>query len=404
MFRRLSPFQVTVDIIVACVFGLIVGSLELPYSDGLNPVLVTIGMTAALAMRRFSPGLALGVAWFTVLIQLVSGMQAVSSNLAILFVLYATACYGGTWVKWAGLVSAVAGGVIAATYTTFTLYGGIDPFALGSMPQVVFTSLVGSIAAIFVLGLSWTIGLLVRTSRAAREEGARRYQAQEDQRLAEQAVVVEQERNRIARDMHDVVAHSLAVVIAQADGARYAQKGDPVAMDDTLSTIAKTARSALGDVRLLLAELRHRQGEGPQPLLTDLDALFDQMRGAGLDLRLSGSGAEQPLPVGHQIAVYRILQEALTNALRHGAAGQPVLVDLAWRYGGLTVRIENTAVTEPGDTALGHGIPGMRERAGLIGGSLAAERTAAGSFVVTAFVPVPPQASAAHQYSQEGLR
>lgn len=403
MFRRLSPFQLSIDIVVAGVFGLLVAGVELPLTDGAAPVVVVFGMSLALAIRRLSPGASLGVAWLTVLVQLSAGMQAVPSNSAILFVLYATGCYGGTLVRWAGLASAIGGGAIAATYTSFRAYGGIDLAGLVNLPGVVISSMLGSVAAIFVFALSWTIGYLVRTSRAAREEGIRRRQAQQEQRLAQQAVVVEQERNRIARDMHDVVAHSLAVVIAQADGARYAQKGDADALDGTLSTIADTARSALGDVRLMLAELRHRQGEGPQPLLTDLDALFEQMRGAGIDLRLSESGAEQPLPVGHQIAVYRILQEALTNALRHGAAGQPVLVDLAWRSGGLTVRTENGGATESSETPLGHGIPGMRERAGLIGGSLAAEQTAAGSFVVTAFVPVP-QGIAAHQFSQEGLR
>ena len=389
MFRRLTPFQVTVDLVVACAFALVLSPAGIGLADGISGVFVVLGMTLALGLRRLGPGPALGVAWLTVLVQLTSGMQAVPANIAILAVLYASGRYGGPIVKWAGLVSAVAGGAIAAIYTTLTLYGQSDPFVIGSMPQVVFTSLVGSIAAIFVLGLSWTIGLLVRTSREAREEGARRYQAQQDQRQAEQAVVVEQERNQIARDMHDVVAHSLAVVIAQADGARYAQKGDPEAMDGTLATIADTARSALGDVRLLLAELRHRQGEGPQPLLTDVDALFDQMRGAGLRLRHTVSGSEVSLPVGHQIAVYRILQEALTNALRHGTPGSPVLVDVAWRDAGVTLRVENAVQATTSGEPLGHGIPGMRERAALVGGSLTAERTAAGLFLVTAFVPVP---------------
>jgi signal transduction histidine kinase len=390
MFRRLSPFQISVDIVVAGLFGLILGTLELPASDGAGAVLVTMGMTAALAGRRLAPGLALAVAWFAVLIQLTSGMHAVLSNVAILFVLYATGRYGSGLVKWAGLASAIGGGAVAATYTSFRAYGGIDFTALTNLPGVVISSMLGSVAAIFVFVLAWTIGLLVRTSQSAKEEGVRRLQAQQEQRLAQQTVVVEQERNRIARDMHDVVAHSLAVVIAQADGARYAHQGNPQAMDGTLETIADTARSALGDVRLLLAELRHRQGEGPQPLLTDIDALFEQMRGAGLDLRHTISGTETPLPVGHQIAVYRISQEALTNALRHGDRGEPVLVDVIWRATGVTLRVEN-AVAVPGSStdAFGHGIPGMRERASLVGGSFSADRTASGRFVVTASVPVP---------------
>jgi signal transduction histidine kinase len=389
MFRRLTPYQVSVDIVVAGLFGLIIGVLELPTSDGAGPVLVTMGMTAVLAIRRLAPGLALGVAWFTVFIQLASGMQAVPSNVAILFVLYATGRYGSGLVKWAGLGSAIGGGALAAVYTSFRAYGGIDLAGLTHLPEVVIGSMVGSVAAIFVFVLAWTIGLLVRTSQSAKEEGVRRLQAQQEQRLAQQAVVVEQERNRIARDMHDVVAHSLAVVIAQADGARYAHQGNPGAMDGTLATIADTARSALGDVRLLLTELRHRQGEGPQPLLTDIDALFEQMRSAGLDVRHSVSGTEAPLPVGHQIAVYRILQEALTNSLRHGDNRQPVLVDVIWRATGVTLRVEN-AVGRAGTStdAFGHGIPGMRERAALVGGSFSAEGTASGSFVVTASVPV----------------
>jgi signal transduction histidine kinase len=394
MFRRLSPPQITVDIVVAALFGLIVSGVELPFSDGLPPVLVVIGMTAALALRRVSPGLALAVAWVAVFVQLTSGMAPVPSNLAIVAVLYATGCYGETWVRWAGLASAIGGGILAATYMSlFYLASGYDLTRLSELSGVVLSSLLGSVAAIFVFTLSWTIGLLVRTSRAAKAEGLRRLQAQEEQRLAQQSVVVEQERNRIARDMHDVVAHSLAVVIAQADGARYAHAGDPEAMDGTLATIADTARGALGDVRLLLAELRHRQGEGPQPLLTDLDALFEQMRSAGLDLRVTTSGVEQPLPTGHQISIYRILQEALTNALRHGNRFEPVTVNTSWQGTGVAVRVDNAVASVPsqGD-GFGHGVPGMRERAGLVGGWLTAEKLENGRFVVTAYVPVPDSA------------
>ncbi|MCP2030710.1 signal transduction histidine kinase [Okibacterium sp. HSC-33S16] len=391
MFRRLSPPQITVDIVVAALFGLVVSSIDLTYTDGMPIVIVVMGMTLALALRRVSPGLALAVAWVSVAVQLTSGLEPVVSNMAILAVLYATGCYGEAWVRWAGLASAIGGGILAATYMSlFYLASGYDLTRLSELSGVVLSSLLGSVAAIFIFVLCWTIGLLVRTAQSAKAESARRRQAQEEQRLAQQSVVVEQERNRIARDMHDVVAHSLAVVIAQADGARYAHIGNAEAMDTTLATIADTARGALGDVRLLLAELRHRQGEGPQPLLTDLDALFEQMRGAGLDVRVTTSGDEQPLPTGHQISVYRILQEALTNALRHGNRFEPVAVDMAWQDAGVSVRVDNTVASVPpqGD-GFGHGVPGMRERAALVGGWLTAEKIENGRFVVTAYVPVP---------------
>ena len=121
------------------------------------------------------------------------------------------------------------------------------------------------IAAAFALLLAWTIGALVR---AALRASANR----EAQERAEAEAVVEQERVRIARDMHDVVAHSLAVVIAQADGARYAAAADPAVATAALGTISTTARAALADVRLLLAQLRHSEGDGPQPTLADLEA------------------------------------------------------------------------------------------------------------------------------------
>ena len=177
---------------------------------------------------------------------------------------------------------------------------------------------------------------------------------------------------------------------------RFAKRMDGVtgsAIRELCRRNPEEARSALGDVRLLLAELRHRQGEGPQPLLTDLEALFDQMRGAGLDLRVTTTGAEHPLPTGHQIAIYRILQEALTNALRHGKRDEPVQVDVTWQDRGVAVRVINpvaSVVSSP--DAFGHGVPGMHERAALVGGWFTAETTDGGLFVVTAFVPEPSPA------------
>jgi len=212
-------------------------------------------------------------------------------------------------------------------------------------------------------------------------------------------VVVEQERTRIARDMHDVVAHSLAVVIAQADGARYARHSDPDSVDEALKTIASTARSALGDVRVLLAELRHAQPEGPQPSLDDLDRTVDQIRAAGLDVSLERSGDLAALGQAQQIAAYRIVQEALTNALRHGdtaSIASVVLAEATPATGApgavITVRNSMKAIADQAGAStgglprIGHGLPGMRERASLAGGSLSAGPNGT-EFVVTAFLP-----------------
>jgi len=385
MIRQLKPYQLAVDLSVAGLFGLLL--VTTTFADGVPGVVVLVGMAVALGLRRLSPGIALAVAWMTVVVQLLSGMQAVLANAAILAVLYATAAYGGRVVRWLGLASACGGGVIAAVYTTLILYA--QDVTIGTPSVLVFTSVLGSVAGVFVLGLSWTVGLLVRTSREARVVSIQRYQALQEQRAAQQAVVVEQERNRIARDMHDVVAHSLAVVIAQADGARYVHKGKPEQLDATLATIADTARAALGDVRLLLSELRHRQGDGPQPVIADLEPLIEQMRAAGLAIDVREYGQRIPLPAGHQIALYRIVQEALTNALRHGDASEPVILELWWMPQGASLRVTNAVQehrSEPRQS-LGHGLPGMRERAELAGGWLSIDQPDGDHFVVSGFLP-----------------
>jgi signal transduction histidine kinase len=205
-------------------------------------------------------------------------------------------------------------------------------------------------------------------------------------------VIVEQERNRIARDMHDVVAHSLAVVIAQADGARYARAADPDAVDGALVAISTTAREALGDVRVLLTQLRHSDSDGPQPSLADLDALLAQLTGAGVRVRKIETGQPRELPASVQLAVYRIAQEALTNALRHGADGAPVLVHLAWSEAELILIVTNTPriridANPHSRPDAGHGIPGMRERALLSGGSFDVRRETE-LFTIEARVPI----------------
>jgi len=144
--------------------------------------------------------------------------------------------------------------------------------------------------------------------------------------------MVEQERNRIARDMLDVVAHSLAVVIAQADGARYTLESDPVAMDAALTTISITAREALGNVRILLGQPRHTQGETAQPMMVDLDALVEHLQSSGLVVSRETVGEDRPLDTAQQLAVYRITQEALTNALRHGDTAREARFIFAWRH------------------------------------------------------------------------
>lgn len=364
MFRPISRSQLVVDLVAAGVFALF-GWLGVQRSDtGASDLVVLVGFAAALALRRLSPGLALGVAWAAAILQMAtSAITPTVSDLAVLGVLYATAAYGGRVVRWAGLASAGVGALVASGYLVLVpQWNGGTSGTVDEVTRAFLTSFVGLLA---LLGLSWTLGQLARIYRRARD--SRRAQI-----AAEQEVITEQERNRIARDMHDVVAHSLAVVIAQADGARYARASDPAAVDTALTTIAATAREALGDVRVLLSQLRHSEGESPQPALDDLDRLVEQLRDSGLTIERTSSGPPHPLPAGQQLAVFRIVQEALTNALRHGDAVSPVTLDFAWTDQDVIVTVANAlrsgSVQGPG----GHGLAGLRERATLAGGSVTA--------------------------------
>ncbi|WP_244285836.1 sensor histidine kinase [Cryobacterium zongtaii] len=390
VFRPVSRRTVTVDVGIAVTFSLF--CLIIDAGNGIVSFLVLVGFTAALAVRRLSPGLALTIAWVSALAQMLAGLPVLTGNFAVLAVLYATAAYGDRMLRWVGLVSVGIGAVLAAGYIAVIQQGALsigEALAQGNAAGLVWSFVATLIASVAVLGLSWTLGLLMRTWQTARAGRLSQHRAVEEQRVAQRSVVVEQERNRIARDMHDVVAHSLAVVIAQADGARYARAANPEAVDEALTTISTTARDALGDVRILLTRLRQDAADGPQPVLADLDRLVAQMRSTGLDIEWTTTGTPTTLGSGAQLAVYRIVQEALTNALRHGDAGRAVYLSLAWTDGWVAVTIDNAVRPSPAADAsgvLGHGLPGMRERALLAGGSLTAEPIG-GRFIVAARLP-----------------
>ncbi len=378
--------------IVGSVLGLMVtlpislvvssGSLSqwLPSSSMTTTLYALVGvlMWGAAAISRLSPQLGLIVAWVAAIMQMAAGFWPTGYNLAIPIVLFATAAWGSRAVLWWGAGSALVGGTVAGGYTALAIAPGyVDQPDFGVKVSTLFVFV--SALVIFALVIGWGAGALWRQVLNGRR-------TRDAQVRAEAMAASEQERVRIARDMHDVVAHSLAVVIAQSDGARYAAAADPAAATAALTTIGQTARAALSDVRLLLTQLRHRQGEGPQPTLADLETLYAQVRAAGVEPRVT----VDPMPPGEppgaiQLAVYRILQEALTNALRHGRG--EVDVRLSWWPDRVVLRVANEAGAAPAHGSGGHGIVGMRERAQLVGGTLAAER-AGEWFVVDATLPI----------------
>ena len=394
MDTSLSRGRLTTDVVLAVVFGLVC----LPFAVLGNAVdlLVLGGFVGALAVRRLAPAWSLGIAWAAAIVQMVALRDLQLYDAAVLGVLYSTAAHGGRVLKWVGLGSAAAGAIVATVYLGVLkpLLGGAAFIArpgdaLGATFMLGFLF----VASIAVLVLAWTAGLLARSVRESREVRRREDLANREQDLVEYRYAVEQERNRIARDMHDVVAHSLAVVIAQADGARFAARTRPEAAVGALDTIAGVARGALGDVRVLLAELRHDETDAPQPVLDDLEGVLERVGDAGLDVRFSETGERLPLGTGHQIAVYRIAQEGLTNALRHGDTTSPVDLRLRWDDGGVDLEVVNAMRTDAAPVesrGIRHGVPGMRERAQLAGGNLTAEAGDDGMFRVRARIPAQP--------------
>ncbi|MCR6711998.1 MAG: histidine kinase [Demequina sp.] len=209
---------------------------------------------------------------------------------------------------------------------------------------------------------------------------------------AEAELAAAAERARIAREMHDVVAHTLSVVVAQADGGRFAAKSDPEAAQRTLDTIAEVSRSALTEMRALLGVLRDSDGEvamGPQPSLDDIPVLVAGMREGGLNVSFVTTGTPRPLPIGAGLTLYRVAQEALTNVLKHAGPGPTAYVQLTWDVTevSLTVSDDGRGAAARGDGS-GTGITGMHERVTLFGGTLSAGPRAGGGFLVRARLPL----------------
>ncbi|MFJ3768633.1 sensor histidine kinase [Streptomyces sp. NPDC090082] len=201
-----------------------------------------------------------------------------------------------------------------------------------------------------------------------------------------------EERTTIARELHDVVAHHMSVVAIQAEAAPYRVENPPPELEQAFLTIRENAVAALTELRRILGVVRaedYEAPDAPQPTLGDLDALVANVREAGLDVEKTVTGAVRELPQGVELSAYRIVQEALSNVLRH-APGAAAKVEVSYVLGGLGLRIANgpaRGLVKPSPGA-GHGITGMRERVTMLGGEMTAEATEDGGYEVAAFVPV----------------
>ncbi|MEU9102354.1 histidine kinase [Streptomyces sp. NPDC048361] len=216
-----------------------------------------------------------------------------------------------------------------------------------------------------------------------------------------------EERTNIARELHDVVAHHMSVVAIQAEAAPYRVENPPPELAQAFATIRENAVAALTELRRVLGVVRaedYEAPDAPQPTLADLDGLLANVREAGLPVEKVVTGAVRELPQGVELSAYRIIQEALSNTLRH-APGSGARVEIGYVLGGLGLRIVNgrpTAEAGPSQGS-GHGLTGMAERVAMLGGVMTAERTAEGGYEVTVFLPVAAAEQAQPGVGQPGL-
>ena len=239
------------------------------------------------------------------------------------------------------------------------------------------------------LSLAWALGTEVRRNRIQNEQLRVLAQQLADERDARAREAVSLERSRLARELHDVVAHNVSLMAVQAEGAGRVLEGDQPQVRAALAAIATTGRDTIDELRRLLGILRADGAEAqlaPQPGLADLAPLLDRVRGSGLAVDLTVTGDPIALPAGAQLSAFRIVQEALTNTLKHADASH-VAVDLRYSPGVVEVRVaDNGRPAGPG-TGTGHGLVGLRERVALYGGSLTAGQDTNG-YTVQALLPI----------------
>ncbi|WNV91939.1 sensor histidine kinase [Umezawaea sp. Da 62-37] len=347
--------------------------------------LVGLLLTAPVAFRRKYP---LGSSYLILLggfLQLMThggledGLPVRAGDLALAIALYTVVAYVGRQPALLYTMGLFVGTLIWAVWRI------ADP-----TPAVFLTILV---AAIF--GFSWALGSFVGARRAYHSELEQRLKLLETERDQQARIAVGEERSRIARELHDVVAHAVSVMVVQADGAGYAIRTKPELAEAAVKTISDTGRQALTELRRLLGVLRSEDQSGtqwaPQPDARELANLAENCRAAGLPVRLEITGDVDQLPVGLGLSIYRIVQEALTNTLKHAGSGASAVVKVLRTGEKVVIEVTDDGYGTPHDLVAvsgGNGLIGMRERAGVLGGTLDAGPNPGGGWRVRAVLPL----------------
>ncbi|MEU7398739.1 sensor histidine kinase [Streptomyces albogriseolus] len=350
---------------------------------------VVLLLSLVVALRRRMPERMLVLALVVGVAQLVLDVATVPADFALLVIVYTVAAVGARWASRLALTAGLCAAPLAQLRWPSPQAGTVENVALSVILAVPFA-------------LAWVLGDSIRTRRAYFAQLEERAARLEKEREAQAKVAVAAERARIARELHDVVAHNVSVMVVQADGAAYVLDAAPDQAKKALETISTTGRQALAEMRRLLGVLRtgeHQEaGEYvPQPGLQQIEDLVEQCRESGLPVDFKVEGTSRELPRGVELTAYRIVQEALTNTRKHGGPHAGASVRLVYFDDGLGLLVEDDGKGAPhelyeegGFDGQGHGLIGMRERVGMVGGTLDAGPRPGGGFRISALLPLKP--------------
>lgn len=371
--------QLVFDLCCGAAFATVIGVLYA--TVGMGRVVVVLVLACALAVRRLSLPAMVALGLVAAGIQFAHPgwyVELAVADLAYAALFFVLGAHPRAAVRRFGLIAAGAGCAVLLVWMIVLVEDG------QSTKSQVFAGIAVTAMAALVCGGGWVAGYLRLQHRQSIQSAVDvQVDRIERQRLAE-SYQHELQRSRVAADMHDIVAHSWAVVAAQADGARYALHDHPDATEQALEVIAETARSTIADLRTILAELRDDTAEQSTPGYEQHDRLLQRMQLTGMQIRHERTGDPSDSPM-IALTTYRLLAEALTNALKHGDLRRPVTVAEDWTDG-YQLHVANTVGAQGDGT--GHGIIGMTERATIAGGRLDARRVGA-EWVVDAAIPEP---------------
>jgi signal transduction histidine kinase len=351
-------------------------------------------VAVAAGCYRLAPGVGLGLIWVSSALQVANGLDIAFVQLSVVIVSYGTARYGNEVTLWLSGLSIPVGSALALLYVrdhgTSTL-SGVETSILPAAGIGV------SLATAFLLSFlllsgPWAVGLLLRLSHQSRRARTERERAEVEATRSAEIAALRAEQARLARDVHDVVGHSLAVILAQADSVEFMPDAELHRIRAAITNISTSARQSLGDVRQVLSSTSDpADAVSRQP--AEMQGLIDGVASAGHDVRSEVVGAPRPLPAEVEVVAFHVLQEMLTNTLKHGRRDRPIGVHRRWDDDHLRIEVRNAIA--PGEGPAGHvglGLTGMQRRLEAIGGRLEIRRDpipdAGRVFTATAWVPL----------------